>query len=88
MDGHAVQLGGVIVDSGRFDWTCGQFQEFTEPDESYHGVVYSEGFWQCGVYYQGTGADDAGSGLNDDGAGCVLLKFRLGNPAAPHGKAL
>ncbi|MFR8078421.1 MAG: O-acetylhomoserine aminocarboxypropyltransferase/cysteine synthase family protein [Christensenellales bacterium] len=44
MDGHAVQLGGVIVDSGRFDWTCGQFQEFTEPDESYHGVVYSEAF--------------------------------------------
>lgn len=44
MDGHAVQLGGVIVDSGRFDWTCGQFPEFTEPDESYHGVVYSEAF--------------------------------------------
>ena len=37
MDGHAVQLGGVIVDSGRFP-------EFTEPDESYHGVVYSEAF--------------------------------------------
>ena len=44
MDGHAVQLGGVIVDSGRFGWTCGQFPEFTEPDESYHGVVYSEAF--------------------------------------------
>ncbi len=44
MDGHAVQLGGVIVDSGRFDWTCGQFPEFTEPDESYHGIVYSETF--------------------------------------------
>ena len=45
MDGHAVQLGGVIVDSGRFDWTCGQFPEFTEPDESYHGVclLYTSG---------------------------------------------
>ena len=34
MDGHAVQGGGVIVDSGNFDWTCGNFPEFTEPDES------------------------------------------------------
>ena len=44
MDGHAVQLGGVIVDSGKFDWTNGKFPEFTEPDESYHGVVYTEHF--------------------------------------------
>ena len=42
MDGHAVQGGGVIVDSGNFDWTCGNFPEFTEPDESYHGIVYTE----------------------------------------------
>jgi len=44
MDGHAVQVGGVIVDSGNFDWTCGKFPDFTEPDDSYHGVVYSEHF--------------------------------------------
>lgn len=44
MDGHAVQVGGVIVDSGNFDWTSGKFPEFTEPDESYHGVVYSKDF--------------------------------------------
>lgn len=44
MDGHAVQIGGVIVDSGKFDWTNGKFPEFTEPDESYHGVVYTESF--------------------------------------------
>ena len=44
MDGHALQGGGVIVDSGKFDWTNGKFPEFTEPDESYHGVVYSETF--------------------------------------------
>lgn len=44
MDGHAVQVGGVIVDSGNFDWTNGKFPEFTEPDESYHGVVYTESF--------------------------------------------
>lgn len=44
MDGHAVQIGGVIVDSGKFDWTNGKFPEFTEPDESYHGIVYTEKF--------------------------------------------
>jgi O-acetylhomoserine (thiol)-lyase len=44
MDGHAVALGGVIVDSGNFDWTNGKFPAFTEPDESYHGVVYTERF--------------------------------------------
>lgn len=44
MDGHAVQVGGVIVDSGNFDWTNGKFPEFTEPDESYHGVTYTKDF--------------------------------------------
>ena len=44
MDGHAVALGGVIVDSGNFNWANGKFPEFTEPDESYHGVVYTEAF--------------------------------------------
>lgn len=45
MDGHAVQVGGVIVDSGNFDWTANdKFPEFTEPDESYHGVVYTREF--------------------------------------------
>lgn len=44
MDGHALQCGGVIVDSGNFDWTNGKYPEFTEPDESYHGVVYTRDF--------------------------------------------
>lgn len=45
MDGHAVQVGGVIVDSGNFDWAAsGKFPDFTEPDESYHGVVYTREF--------------------------------------------
>ncbi|MFA9463554.1 MAG: O-acetylhomoserine aminocarboxypropyltransferase/cysteine synthase family protein [Velocimicrobium sp.] len=44
MDGHALQIGGVIVDSGNFDWTNGKFPEFTEPDQSYHGVVYTKDF--------------------------------------------
>lgn len=44
MDGHAIQVGGVIIDSGNFNWANGKFPEFTEPDESYHGVVYTEQF--------------------------------------------
>ncbi|KMQ50759.1 O-acetylhomoserine sulfhydrylase [Chitinispirillum alkaliphilum] len=44
MDGHALQVGGVIVDSGNFDWKNGKFPEFTQPDESYHGIVYTEVF--------------------------------------------
>lgn len=40
MDGHAVQVGGVIIDSGKFDWTNGKFPDLTEPDESYHGIRY------------------------------------------------
>lgn len=44
MDGHAVALGGVIVDSGNFDWVKGGYEMLTTPDETYHGVVYTETF--------------------------------------------
>lgn len=44
LDGHAVSLGGVIVDGGKFDWSAGNFPELTTPDESYHGVTYTETF--------------------------------------------
>ncbi len=42
MDGHAVALGGVIVDSGNFDWNSEKFPSFNEPDESYHGIIYTK----------------------------------------------
>ena len=44
MDGHATVVGGCVVDSGKFDWNNGKFPELTEPDESYHGVVYTKQF--------------------------------------------
>ncbi len=44
LDGHAISVGGVIVDGGNFDWSNGKFPEFTEPDESYHGMVYTKNF--------------------------------------------
>ena len=45
MDGHAVALGGVVVDSGNFNWNKGKFPGLTTPDESYHGMVYTR---DCG----------------------------------------
>ena len=44
IDGHGNSIGGVIVDSGRFDWSNGKFPEFTEPDPSYHGLKYWDSF--------------------------------------------
>ena len=45
MDGHASVVGGAVVDSGNFDWeAAGGFPGLTEPDESYHGVVYTRDF--------------------------------------------
>jgi O-acetylhomoserine (thiol)-lyase len=42
--GHGTSLGGVIVESGKFAWNGGKFPEFTEPDPSYHGLVYWDTF--------------------------------------------
>ncbi len=42
--GHGTSMGGVIVDSGRFDWTGGKYPQLTEPSESYHGLCYTETF--------------------------------------------
>lgn len=45
MDGHASVLGGAIIDSGNFDWEkAGKYPELTTPDDSYHGIVYTEAF--------------------------------------------
>jgi len=40
--GHGTSIGGLIVDGGAFDWANGRYPEFTEPDPSYHGLVYSQ----------------------------------------------
>ena len=46
--GHGTSIGGVIVDSGRFDWNNGKFPELTEPSESYHGMRFYEHFRDIG----------------------------------------
>ena len=52
MDGHATCVGGVIVDSGNFDWEAqaDKFPGLTQPDESYHGITYAEKFGQAGAF--------------------------------------
>ncbi|MEI7645868.1 MAG: O-acetylhomoserine aminocarboxypropyltransferase/cysteine synthase family protein [Chloroflexales bacterium] len=42
--GHGTSIGGLIVDSGKFDWTNGRFPAFTQPTPAYHGLVYTEAF--------------------------------------------
>jgi O-acetylhomoserine (thiol)-lyase len=44
MSGHGTSIGGLIVDAGNFDWTNGKFPDFTTPDPTYNGLVYSDAF--------------------------------------------
>ena len=52
MDGHGAALGGVVVDSGKFDWTRypDKFPGLCTPDESYHGVTYTQRFGLAGAF--------------------------------------
>ena len=52
LDGHANAVGGAIVDSGNFNWAAhaDKFPGLTTPDESYHGLVYTQAFGQGGAY--------------------------------------
>lgn len=53
MDGHAVTLGGVVVDSGNFDWTkSSRHADFCAPDDSYHGLVYPEKFGKAAFIFK------------------------------------
>lgn len=56
MDGHAVAVGGCIVDSGNFDWDANadKFPGLTTPDETYHGIVYTERFGKAAYITKAT----------------------------------
>mgnify|MGYP000066914181 CR=1 FL=1 len=56
MDGHAMAVGGAIVDSGKFDWNAhaDKFPGLTTPDDSYHGIVYAEKFGKAGYITKAT----------------------------------
>lgn len=48
--GHGTSIGGVIVDSGNYDWANGKFPQFTEPSEGYHGLVFNDVFGVNGPF--------------------------------------
>ena len=56
MDGHAISVGGAIIDSGNFDWMAhaDKYPGLTTPDESYHGLVYAEKFGKLGYITKAT----------------------------------
>lgn len=56
MDGHAIGVGGAIVDSGNFDWMAHaeKYPGLTTPDDSYHGIVYAERFGKLGYITKAT----------------------------------
>ncbi|UDQ97709.1 O-acetylhomoserine aminocarboxypropyltransferase/cysteine synthase family protein [Lentisphaerota bacterium WC36G] len=74
-DGHACALGGVIVDGGSFDWTNGKYNEFTTPDESYHGLIYSEAFGNMAYIVRARTAmlRDTGAALSPQNAFLINL---------------
>lgn len=74
--GHGTTIAGVIIDSGKFDWTkSGKFPGFTEPAEGYHGLKFSETFGAAAfaVKVRVEGLRDLGPALNPFGAFLLLL---------------
>lgn len=74
MDGHAMTVGGCVVDSGNFDWMAygDKFSGLTRPDESYHGIVYAKKFGKMGYIEKAT----------------VQLMRDLGSIPSPHNSFL
>ena len=48
--GHGTSIGGIIIDGGNFDWGNGKFPQFSEPSDSYHGLVFSDVFGVNGPF--------------------------------------
>lgn len=79
MDGHAVQVGGAIVDSGNFDWDAygHKYHGLTEPDESYHGVVYTKQFGKKAYITKATSQLMRDLGSIPSPTNCFLLNIGL-----------
>jgi O-acetylhomoserine (thiol)-lyase len=83
--GHGTAIGGIIVDSGKFDWaSSGKFPELTEPNESYHGLKYTEVFKEAAyiVKARTTTLRDKGSSISPQNVflflqGLESLSFRV-----------
>jgi O-acetylhomoserine (thiol)-lyase len=75
LGGHGTSIGGVIVDAGKFDWAAsGRFKDFTTPDPSYHGLVYTEAFGPLAFILKARvqGLRDTGAALSPFNAFMIL----------------
>ena len=72
--GHGTSIGGLLVDSGKFDWTQGRFPELTEPDPSYHGLVYTQALGPLAYIIKARvqGLRDTGAALSPFNAFLIL----------------
>lgn len=79
MDGHAVQVGGCIVDSGNFDWDAygEKYHGLTRPDESYHGIIYTERFGKKAYITKATSQLMRDLGSIPSPMNCFLLNLGL-----------
>ena len=79
MDGHAVQVGGCIVDSGNFDWEAhaDKFPGLTTPDESYHGITYTKKFGKLAYITKATSQLMRDLGSIPSPMNCYLLGVNL-----------
>lgn len=50
--GHGTSIGGVIIDSGKFDWNNGKFKSLSEPDPSYHNLIFTEAFGEAAYAFK------------------------------------
>ena len=79
MDGHAMTVGGCIVDSGNFDWEAhhDKFTGLTEPDESYHGIIYTQKFGKLAYITKATSQLMRDLGSIPSPTNCFLLNLGL-----------
>ncbi|MDO5337985.1 MAG: O-acetylhomoserine aminocarboxypropyltransferase/cysteine synthase [Eubacteriales bacterium] len=79
MDGHGLQVGGAIVDSGNFDWSRygSKYHGLTEPDESYHGIIYTERFGKKAYITKATSQLMRDLGSIPSPNNCFLLNIGL-----------
>ncbi len=79
MDGHGLQVGGAIIDSGNFDWEAYgyKYHGLTEPDESYHGVVYTRQFGKKAYIMKATSQLMRDLGSIPSPMNCFLLNVGL-----------
>lgn len=79
MDGHALQIGGVIVDSGNFNWDNGNFPELVEPDPSYHGLSYTKTYGKQAYILKARMQLMRDFGCYPICTFCILIKLRFRN---------